>query len=115
VQNVCVCVEGGTGFCVSTPGHKLEFHCTTPSTSKVNFDPGSMPKVLGIGALAKRNNVSIVPRNTFRRETLRLKFSLMTWRGIVNYYVDQLALIHFHGTVPPPLRYTSSIHPYLNT
>jgi hypothetical protein len=38
----------------------------------------------GIGALAGRNNVSFVPRNTFRRETLRLKFSLRTWRGHAN-------------------------------
>ena len=39
------------------------------------------PTVLGIGAVAGRNNVSFVPRNSLSRETLRLEFSLMTWRG----------------------------------
>ena len=62
-------------------GHKWEFNFATQSTSKVDFHPGNTPKVLGIGALVKRDNVLFVPRNTFRRRTLRLTFPRMTWRG----------------------------------
>jgi hypothetical protein len=43
-------------------------------SSKFDFHPRNMPKVLGIGAIPGRNSASFVPRNTFSRETLRVKF-----------------------------------------
>ena len=42
---------------MATPGQKSEFSFATPCTSKVDYDQGNTPKVLGIGALAGRNNV----------------------------------------------------------
>ena len=43
--------------------------------------PGNTPIMFGIGAVAGRNDVSFVPRYTFSRETLRLRFSRIAWCG----------------------------------
>ena len=72
----------------------LEFHFTIPYTGKVDFHPGNMPKVLGIGAVVVCNNILFVLRNTFRRETLRLKFSLMTWRGHLPLEARKGSILH---------------------
>ena len=40
-----------------TPGHKWDFHCTTPSTSKVDSLPGTTPKVDTACSKARRNNM----------------------------------------------------------
>ena len=65
---------------VATPGH-TQIGISTPSTSKVDYLQGNAPKVLGIGALARRYSAPLVPRNFFRRIFLHLKFPLMSWRG----------------------------------
>jgi len=51
------CADFSTRICWTTPGHKSEYHFTTPSTSKVDSHPKKSPKVLETGALRRRNNV----------------------------------------------------------
>ena len=38
-----------------TPGHQSGFHLTTPSTGKVGFHPGTMPKVFPRGKCLRRS------------------------------------------------------------
>jgi hypothetical protein len=52
---------------MATPGQKSEFHLTTPSTSKVDSNQGHTPKVLGIGALRRRNNVFLYDETLLKR------------------------------------------------
>jgi len=54
----------------SAPGHKWQFHCTTPSTSEDGSDPGNMHKILGVGALAGRYNIVLYHESLLARNVV---------------------------------------------
>jgi hypothetical protein len=64
-----------SGSAGTTPGLKWEIHFTTPSSSKVDSNQGNTPKVLGIGALRRRNYVFLYHETLLKRN---VAFEILT-------------------------------------
>ena len=63
---------------LTTPDHKWQLHFTTPSPSKVHFDPGNAQN-RGNGGLSFAVSCICFTTKHFYRETWRLKFPLVAW------------------------------------
>ena len=84
---------------LTTPDHKWQLHFTTPSPSKVHFDPGNAQN-RGNGGLSFAVSCICFTTKHFYRETWRLKFPLVNWHEIVKRWLQILEIMRDPRLLP---------------